>query len=38
MRILENRLVRRVLSPQGEKITGDWVKPHNKTFHIFNLG
>jgi hypothetical protein len=30
LRVLENRVLRRILGPQRDKVTGDWEILHNK--------
>jgi hypothetical protein len=29
-RVFENRVLRRIFGPKREKVTGEWVKLHNK--------
>jgi hypothetical protein len=35
LRVLENRVLRRILSPKRNKVTGDWRKLHNEELHNF---
>jgi hypothetical protein len=32
-RVLENRVLRRVFGPKGEKVIEDWRKLHNEELH-----
>jgi hypothetical protein len=33
MRILENRVLRRIFGPKRDEVTGDWRKLHNEELH-----
>jgi len=33
LRVLENRVLRRVLRPKGDEVTGEWRKLHNEEFN-----
>jgi hypothetical protein len=32
--VFENRIVRRIFGPEGDKVTGEWRKLYNEEFHI----
>jgi hypothetical protein len=33
LRVIVNRMLRRILSPKVDKVTGEWRKLHNKELH-----
>jgi hypothetical protein len=33
LRVLENRVLRRIFGPKGDEIMGGWRKSHNEEFH-----
>jgi hypothetical protein len=33
LRVFENRVLRRILGPKRDEVTGDWRKLHNEEFH-----
>jgi hypothetical protein len=33
LRVLENRVLRKILGPMRDDVTGDWRKLHNEEFH-----
>jgi hypothetical protein len=33
VKILENRVLRRIFGPKGDEVTGDWRKLHNEELH-----
>jgi hypothetical protein len=33
LRVLENRVLRRIFGPKGDEVTGGWGKLHNENFH-----
>ncbi|PNF21949.1 hypothetical protein B7P43_G01775, partial [Cryptotermes secundus] len=35
LRVLENRLLRRIFGPRGDEVTGGWIKLRNEEFHNF---
>jgi hypothetical protein len=35
LRVFENRVLRRIFAPKGDKMTGDWRKLHNEELHNF---
>jgi hypothetical protein len=30
VRVLENRILRRIFGPRRDEVTGDWIKLHNE--------
>jgi hypothetical protein len=35
LRVFENRVLRRILRPKEEEVTGDWIKLQNEELHKF---
>jgi hypothetical protein len=35
LRMFENRALRRIFGPKGEKVLGDWRRLHNEELHNF---
>jgi hypothetical protein len=36
LRVLENRVLRRIFGPKGDGVTGGWRKLHNEELHNLN--
>jgi hypothetical protein len=34
LRVFENRVLRKILRPKRDEVTGEWRKLHNEEFHI----
>jgi hypothetical protein len=37
LRVLENRVLRRIFGPKRDKVTGEWKKPHNEELNDLNI-
>jgi hypothetical protein len=33
LRVFENRVLRKILGPKRDEVTGEWRKPHNEEIH-----
>jgi hypothetical protein len=36
LRVLENRMLRRIFGPKGDEVTGEWGKLHNEEFRNYS--
>jgi hypothetical protein len=36
LRVFENRVLRRIVGPKRDEVTGEWRKLHNENFIIFS--
>jgi hypothetical protein len=33
LRVIDNRVLRRIFGPKRDEVTGEWRKPHNEELH-----